>query len=137
MNPCWQTNVLHFPHSSDRLPVQYPATSGFAQSYRNPSRFISIVSRYKNGTPFHRTYVDLPRAAIKSATKSSCSRARYAHPCPLNPCPSSRISNANYYQNIVQAQNPTKQAKAMLAPAVPTNPFAPPHPRVPTLTSPS
>lgn len=83
VTPCWY-NVLHYPHSSRWAAgaSTYPATSGLAQSYRSPSRFISIVSPYNNGAPFHGTYFDLPRAAIKSASESSRSRARYAHQRP-------------------------------------------------------
>lgn len=53
-------NVLHCAHSLTGCWCQYPATSVFAQASKNQAWFISIVSRYNNGAPFYRTYIDLP-----------------------------------------------------------------------------
>lgn len=80
------------------------------------------------------TYLEPPSKAPPSLVAPEPGTPINARPKPRY---SPRISNTNYHQNTVQAPNRTKQVKEMPAPAVPTNPSAPPRPKVPILTSPS
>jgi hypothetical protein len=100
-----------------------------------------IQSRIYNGALAGRTDPSRSRCAAPRRAEIGCARTRCVSPTILytsttpsltSSFPSNQTSKLIHPQNTVPARTRNKPAKPIPALAAPTNPSAPPHPKVPT-----